>query len=158
MFYPWLWIDAKTRFYCGETSPNTRLKHPHHAVIIPLWINAVPTLCTVFWCSNFQSTYDIQRFSKCLPCLKDCALSVDGHPIPLCEFSSLFLASSPHLVYHCDVCIGRSLILVSVQISVRIWFYRYLWAKLTVLRLYIYIWRSLNVKTTSRLMVMRKSG
>ena len=32
IFRPWLWIDEKTRLYCCETSPNTRLQHPHDAV------------------------------------------------------------------------------------------------------------------------------
>lgn len=27
IFHSWLWIDAKKRLYCYETSPNTRLKH-----------------------------------------------------------------------------------------------------------------------------------
>ena len=34
--HPWLWICAKTRLYCNETSPNTRLRHIHDAVLVSL--------------------------------------------------------------------------------------------------------------------------
>ena len=91
MFYSWLWIDAINRLYCYETFPNTRLKHPHDAVIVPLWANAAPILRTTFSCSNFQSICDVHHFLKCLPCLLVRALLGDGHPMPFWEFSLPFL-------------------------------------------------------------------
>ena len=66
MFYPWSWIDAKNRFHCCETSPNTRLKYPHNAVFASLWANAAPILRTIFSSPNFQSICDVQHFLKCL--------------------------------------------------------------------------------------------
>ena len=57
-FHPWLWIDAKNRFYCYETSPNTRLKNFYDAVFVPLWANATPISRTAFSCPYFQSICD----------------------------------------------------------------------------------------------------
>ena len=44
---PWLWIDANTRLYYGETSPNTLWKHLHDIVFVILWTNAAPILHTL---------------------------------------------------------------------------------------------------------------
>ena len=61
------------------------------------------TICrTAFSRLNFQSICDAQHFLKCLSCLLTCAVMIDDHPIPFCEFSSPFLRWSPHLVGHCD--------------------------------------------------------
>ena len=56
----------------------------------------------------FKFSAKIRCMLKCLPCLITRALSVDGHPIPFCTFSSPFLTWSPHLVDHCDVRLGKS--------------------------------------------------
>ena len=77
IFNPWLWIDEKIRLYCGKTSPNTRLKHPHEADFVTLWANAALISGTVFSRPNFPSICDARQFLKCLPCLLSPALSVD---------------------------------------------------------------------------------
>ena len=89
MFHPWLWIDAKNRLYCCETSPNTRLQHLHDTVFYRLWANAAAILLTAFSCPNVQSICDVKHFLKYLPCLLAGALSVDGHRIPLSIFFNI---------------------------------------------------------------------
>ena len=108
ILHSWLWIGTKNGLYCCKKSPNTRLNHSHDAVFVPLWANAAPILRTAFSCPNFKSIYDVQHFLICLPCLLARALLFDGHPIPYFGYFSPFLSWSPHLVDHCDVCLGRS--------------------------------------------------
>lgn len=68
--YLWLWINANA--------------------FVSLLVNAAPILRSAFSCSDFQSTGDVLHFLKCLPCLLAHALSVDGHLIAFCGFSSPF--------------------------------------------------------------------
>lgn len=48
----WLWIDLKTLLYCCKTLSNTRLKHRHGAVFVPLWANT--NLANSFLMSKFS--------------------------------------------------------------------------------------------------------
>ena len=88
MFHPWLWIDSKTRLYCCETSPNTRLQHPHD-VVFSIVSKRGSHLAPSVLMSKIFSQYDVQHFLKCLPCLLAGALSVDGHRIPLSIFFNI---------------------------------------------------------------------
>ena len=81
MFHPCLWIDAKNRLFCCETSLNIRVKHPSDVVLVPMWANVAPILRTAFLCPNFQSICDVQHFLKLPSCLIVRVLIVDGHPI-----------------------------------------------------------------------------
>ena len=94
IFHPWLWIDAKNRLCCCETSPNTRLKHPYDAVLFHfeqarhlscaqhsyVKIFSQYTMYSTFWIS-----YHVCFLARLL---------VYGHPITFCGFSSPFLSSS----------------------------------------------------------------
>ena len=131
MSYSWLWIDAKTWFYCDETSLNIRLKDLHGAIFIPLWANVATVLHTAFSCQNLRSICNVQHFLKCLTCMLVHALSVDGDPIPFWGFLHNFWRG--HLIWLTIAMFAFACRIDSYKLCHQIFYYCKRWRKLLLL-------------------------